>query len=385
MKNQITVTAVLLLTLFFLIALSGIAQEKEKDKQVRIKTVKVEDGKKVVKDTTFTVKEGEDVKEIVEGLSWTAEDDSLRMTVDVDIDDDGKGGKKIIIMSSDGEEDVKVIHSDAEAFYFSEGDSLKEIKVDVIVDEECAGGGKKVIIIKKDGDEEIIKEIIIPSGQHGHKKVMKFKSDDGEEVIIVTPHWHHKSMKWKSEDGHDYDFDFDYDMDFDHEQFKAEMEVHMKEMENAKVIILDEKMALLDELEELEELGELENMEIEMIRPPRTPKHHDFRMHHIDRFDRVSDKELRDAGIKSKPDRLDLDNINIDLNNGIIDLTFTIKGGASPKVNVYNFFGDKVFSGKPELTNGSYKSIIDLSTKQHGTYYLQIINKNSSFTEKIRL
>ena len=379
MKNQITVTAVILLTLFFLIALSGIAQEKEKEKQVRIKTVKVEDGKKVVKDTTFTVKEGEDVKEIIEGLSWTAEDDSLRMTVDVNIDDDGKGGKKIIIMSSDGDENVKVIHSDAEAFYFSEGDSLKEIKVDVIIDEECAGRGKKVIIIKKDGDEEIVKEIFIPSGHQTPKKVMKFKTDDGEEIIIVTPHGNHRSMKWKSEDGYDYDFDFDYDMDFDHEQFKAEMEVHMKEMENAKVIILDEKMAILDELEELE------NMEIEIIRPPRPPKHHDFTMRRMERFDRVTDKELRDAGIKNKPDRLELDNINIDLNKGVIDIAFKMKGDGSPKIDVYNFFGDKVFSGKAELINGSYKSIIDLSTKQHGTYYLQIINKNSSFTEKIRL
>ena len=229
MKNQITVTAVLLLTLFFLISLSGIAQEEEKEKQVRIKTVKVEDGKKVVKDTTFTVKEDEDVKEIIEGLSWTAEDDSLRMTVDVNIDDDGKGGKKIIIMSSDGDENVKVIHSDAEAFYFSEGDSLKEIKVDVIIDEECAGRGEKVIIIKKDGDEEIVKEIFIPSGHQTPKKVMKFKTDDGEEIIIVAPHGNHKSMKWESEDGHEYDFDFDYDMDFDHDKFKAEMKEHMME------------------------------------------------------------------------------------------------------------------------------------------------------------
>ncbi len=378
MKNQITVTAVLLLTLFILISLSGIAQEKEKEKQVRIKTVKVEDGKKVVKDTTFTVKEGEDVKEIVEGLSWTAEADSIKMTVDVTIDDDGKGGKKIIIMSNDGDEDVKVIHSEAEAFYFSEGDSLMEIKVDVIVDEECAGRGKKVIIIKKDGDEEIVKEIFIPH-HRASKKVIKFKSDDGEEIIIVTPHGHHKSMKWESEDGHDYDFDFDYDMDFDHDKFKAEMKEHMMEMESARVIVLDEKMTLLDELEELE------NMEIEIIRSPRLPKHHDYTMRRMERFNKVTDKELRDAGIKNKPDRLELDNINIDLNKGVIDLIFTMKGEGSPKIEVYNFFGDKVFSGKPELLNGSYKSIIDLSTKQHGTYYLQIINKNSSFTEKIRL
>ncbi len=334
MKNQVTIAAALLITLFLLISLSGIAQDEKKEKQVTIKRVEVENGKKVVKDTTFTLKEGEEVKEIMESVSWISDGDSTR------------------------------------------------IRADIFMDEEYCKEGKKVMIIKKDGDNETIEEFMIPSGHKGSKKVMKFKTDDGEEVVMVLPGKHRKAMVWSSDNDFEYEFDVDQDIDFEFDaaEFEAEMEVHLKELENAKVIILDEKMELLDEL------GELEDMEIEMIRRPRPPKHQYFKEHKVNRFEhRVTDKELRDAGIKNKPDRLEVEELDIDNNEGEITLNFTIQGEVSPKVEVYNFFGDEVFSGKPEVVNGSYKLVMDLSQKQHGTYYLQIINKNSSLTEKIRL
>jgi hypothetical protein len=334
MKNQITIAAVIIITLFLLISMSGLAQEDKKEKQVTVKRVEVENGKKVVKDTTFTIKEGEKVNEIVESISWISDDDSTRIRTDIFLDD----------------EDVREM--------------------------------RKVIITKKDGDEETVEEIIIPSGRKGPKKVMKFKTDDGEEVVMVLPSGHRKAMHWNSDDDFEFEFDIDKDIDFefDAEQFEADMEGHLKELENARVIILDENMELLDEL------GEFEDIEIEMMRRPRPPKHPYFKEHQLNRFEHgVTDKELRDAGIKNKPDRLEVNELDIDNNEGVITLNFSIPGEASPKVEVYNFFGDEVFSGKPEVVNGSYKLVMDLSQKQHGTYYLQIINKNSSLTEKIRL
>jgi len=95
--------------------------------------------------------------------------------------------------------------------------------------------------------------------------------------------------------------------------------------------------------------------------------------------------ELRDAGIKNKADRLAIENINLNIDDGVVALSFSLKTEGSPKIVVYNFFGDKVFSGKPELMNGNYELKIDLSTKQHGVYYLQIVQKNRSFTEKLKL
>ncbi len=56
--------------------------------------------------------------------------------------------------------------------------------------------------------------------------------------------------------------------------------------------------------------------------------------------------------------------------------------GQEKKVHVKTV---KVFSGKPELMGGKYVIKIDLSIKQHGTYYLQVVQKNSSFTKKLRL
>ena len=170
MKNQITIAAVLIITLFVLIVASGMAQD-EKEKQVRIKTVKVEDGNKVVKDTTFTLKEGEEAKDIITDIEWVIEGDSVRITTDV------------------------------------------------FVDEESIGDGiKKVIIVNGDGKEEIVKEINI-SGHKGPKKVMKFKTDDGKEVIIVVPRGHRKTMVWNSDNDFEYEFDVDQDVDF---EFDAE-------------------------------------------------------------------------------------------------------------------------------------------------------------------
>ncbi|MEE4260593.1 MAG: hypothetical protein V2I62_12575 [Bacteroidales bacterium] len=334
MKNQITIAAVLLITLFLLISLSGMGQEDKKEKQVTVKRVEVENGKKVVKDTTFTIKEGEKVNEIVESISWMSDGDSTRIRADISMDD----------------EDVQNI--------------------------------RKVIVINKDGDEEIVEEIIVHSDHKGPKKVMKFKTDDGEEVVVVLPRGHHKAAVWHSDDDFEFEFDVDQDVDFEFnaKEFEAQLEAHLKELEDARVIVLDEEMELLEEMEGFED------MEIEMIRKPRPPKHPYFERRHIERFEQgVTDKELRDAGIKNKPDRLEIEELDIDNNDGIITLQFTIPGDASPKVEVYNFFGDEVFSSKPEVVNGSYKLVMDLSQKQHGTYYLQIINKNSSLTEKIRL
>ena len=97
----------------------------------------------------------------------------------------------------------------------------------------------------------------------------------------------------------------------------------------------------------------------------------------------VTDMELRDANIKNKPDRLDLENIDVEIDNGVVDISFQIEGEANPSIVVYNVYGDKVFTGKPVLMNGNYEIKLDLSQKQHGTYYWQIVDKDRSFTDKI--
>ena len=150
MKNQVTIAAVLLITLFLFIAASGMAQD-EKEKKITVKRVEVENGKKIVKDTTFTLKEGEDVNEIVSDIEWIVKGDSMRITSDVfvDVDSDEKTVKKIIVKKGD------------------------------------------------DGEEEVIEEILVsPSDCGGKKRVMIYKSDEGEEVVMVMPRKHKKAVVW---------------------------------------------------------------------------------------------------------------------------------------------------------------------------------------------
>ena len=353
MKRTIKIQTLLLLAFFMSLPFALLSQEEVKEeKKVRIKTVKEVDGRKIIRDTTFTVSGDEDVKEIVKEFTFEVDGDSsgiatINVMVDVDVDDDSD--------------------------------------IDWSTDKK-----KKVIVI---------------SSPHGHKKVIKFKSGDGddEEVIIISPHGKHRVIKLVGEDGEEYEYDFDFDFDISMRKFHHEMDElkdHMKEMHieifEDKDRMYEEIMELkalkeLDDFEELKELDDLEELKemdfYVMPPPPPAPRepyfYRDFNRKDHHRME-VTDKELRDAGVKNKPDRLEPDEININNDDGVVDLSFSLKEEGSPKVIAYNIYGDKVFSGKPALLNDKYELKIDLSKKQHGTYYLMIVVGNSSKTMRIR-
>jgi hypothetical protein len=347
MKNMVQIQTLLLLAFFISLPFALLSQDEEKkEKKVRVKTIKKVDGEKIVKDTTFVVSGEDDVKTVVK-----------KMTID------------------------------------AEGDSTADVMVDVMVDvdedvEWTSDKGKKVIIIKeKDGTVNV--EVI--EGEDGN--VYVYKSDDGDEIIkkkivIRSPHGHHKVIKFKSEDGEEYEFDYDYDFDFDMEEFHEDMEKLKAEMKEIHVEILDEHGHLHDELidlREFEELEELKNMEVIVVPPkPPHPHHNEFIWHHRGGME-VTDEELREAGIKNKPDRLELDEIDINKEEGVVDLSFSLMEEGAPRVSVYNVYGDKVFSGKPELMNNKYQIKMDLSKKQYGIYYVMIVVGNSSKTMRLEL
>jgi len=314
-----------LLGLSFIAVLGGLiifstpirAQEEVKtEKKIRIKTVKDENGKKVVTDTTI----------VVEGDIH-----------DLDLEKYGIIG---------------------------EGEDI-DVMVDVIMDGDDVKGNKKVMVFTTDGHHE-------SDGEH---EVRIIKSGKGGTTKVVT---------WTDEDGNEMTFDIEVEMDEvmrDLEKAHREMEIEMEVIDGEHIIVMKELEALAD-LEELHELKELENMQFKFIEAPHSPHHGNF---FIEECSQVTDVELRDAGIKNKPDRLEADEIDIAIDGGVVDLSFKLKAEANPKVIVYNIYGDKVFNGKPELMNGSYKLKMDLSAKQHGTYYLQVVSGNSSFTERLKL
>lgn len=152
----------------------------------------------------------------------------------------------------------------------------------------------------------------------------------------------------------------------------------LKQLKELKVL---HTLEGLERLEALEKLEEFQNIEIVI------PEFEDHAIWFQDDHSRnhVSEKEIRAAGIKVKEDRLVLENYNINIDNGMVEISFTTTTEATPKVTVYNFYGDKITSAKPALLDGEHNLTFDLSKKQHGTYYIQFETKDSSTIKKIKL
>ncbi len=316
MNKLIIKSVIAILALVFLLPITGFSQEKE----MRVKTVKIVNGEKIVTDSVFIVTDGDE--EITKTMSWVMDTDSLgTITMDIDTEINTENGKKIIVVTKGSDGNVVKSHGDIEMKY-------------VIKIEEEEGGEHKVIVIEDDSE-------------------MIFYGDDMHKI--------HKELEEQME----------------------ELKTIRIELDGEKIIMLNE-LGELDELLELSELSELKNIVIDIPDGPDFHGYHNFDFHD-NHSNTITDKELRDAGIKNKVDRLDVSNININIDNGVVDLTFKLASEGAPKIVVYNYFGDKVFTGKPELMGGEYNIKIDLSKKQHGTYYLQIIQKDASLTEKLKL
>jgi len=303
-------------------------EEVKKEKKMRIKTMKVVDGKEVATDTTI----------------WITDD-----------------------MDSEDLEKLGIIEHDG------------DITVDVFVDSDGKHKTKKVIIMKGG-------EVHVSGDEHD---AYIFHSDDGDGISVI---------KWIDEDGKEMKFDIDVDMESvmdELEDMHENLEIELKVLDGERIIMMTElsdvgdelkniEFEVLTELGDLSELHELGEHNIRLMHVPSAPHYPEFYFHG-GHGSKVSDVELRDAGIKNKPDRLDAEEIEIEIEDGVVDFYFKLKVEGNPKVIVYNVYGDKVFSDRPELMNGKFSMRMDLSQKQHGTYYLQVVLGNSSFTEKLRL
>lgn len=301
----------LLYVLIMVFTLPLIVSAQTDKKEVRVKTIKVVDGKKTVTDTVFTSTEDMDseIEMMIESLTET----------------DSIGNKTIRI----------------------------ELKSDGIESEEQAY------------------EVVVFSGDHS------------DEHIMVSPSkGTKKAVRWIDEDGEEQVFEFEFEIDDI---------VNMNEdIEHQVRVIMEQTEDIEMDLEALEAV-KAEHMIFLKELPPPPPKPVQIpEMYWVDsQFggnSHASEKELRAAGIKNQPDLLQLNELDIDNRKGVITLRFSPKEEqGSPKVVVYNFYGEKVFSGKPDLVGGVFQITMDLSTKQPGTYYIQIVQKKSSVTERIRL
>ena len=335
-------TSVIAILLSLALPLLMLSQEKKKT--VTVKTVEVENGKKIVKDTTFTIQEGEDIDAIAEPFVWTSISDSAAtMTFDVEVEtgDDGGDTKKVIIIKERGDRPMRIVEG-------NDGD---------------------VVVIKK-----------------------RYNGNGDDDVFFTPGPGHKRVMKWTDDDSVEYEFEMQRSM----EEFEHQMEIQHRNMEEMQKQLEAQLAEIkgIDEEQLTQIMDEINDMDFHFVMPPVRPAHPPQKMDKDNfalYFDGpgneggVSDMELREANIKNKPDRLDLGEIDINIENGVLDISFSVEGEANPSIIIYNVYGDKVFSGKPVLMNGKFEIKVDLSQKQHGTYYWQIVDKNRSFTDKIRI
>lgn len=345
MKSQARISV--FVSLLLLIPFSLHSQESKKSmKTVRIKTVEQTDGKVIVTDTTFTVPVNGDVSEIIKATNASG-DSTIMVTVDVEKESDDPG-RKIIIIDEDGEHVVRL---------------------------SGKSGDSKVYVFENDVNMNREPHLIT------HSRVVKVTPDgEEEEIIVVKPHGHHKTIKWKGYDEKGGDFEFEFDTDALDEQ----LAMFREHLENIEDYIEEKYETMYNDSILRQKLDNLKNIDIDLDLPSVKFSPGTFSWNEKEAPDEVTDIELRDAGIKNKPDRLELQSLNVDNDDGIVRLSFTMEEEDSPKVILYNIYGDKIFSGTPEMKDGKYNLTIDLSKKQHGTYYLMIVSGNSSKMIRIR-
>gem|GEM_PF-870118 len=333
MRYNVRIQMILFTLLFVSLPFFLMSQAEGKNvRKVRIKTVKEGNGKKIVKDTTFIITGDGDVNQMLENYTADETDSTgnifVNVSVDTDEDDTGHIEKKIVVIKKgDGDEHVRMIKVDS----------------------------GMVSVFKR---EEANKPM---------HSVMRFNTDDSNVVFVVVPNNKYKNLHWKSNDGKSYEYEFDLDQDDLNEQMQE----------------LAQQLQGLEQLKDLESLDQLKDLDLDFDYAPLPPEHHhDYRFKDT-HSNRVTDVELRDAGIKQKPDRLDPENMNVDNDDGMVHLSFSLHQEGNPRVIVYNVYGDKVYNGTPQFNDGGFETTIDLSQKQHGTYYLMIILKNSSKTIRL--
>lgn len=282
------------------------AQDEEK-KEVKVKMVKISDGKSIVTDTTFITR-GDAESEI-----------------------------KLYIDEITGHDSV---------------DATKVIKVEVFGE---SGNASKE-----------------------NYKVMIFSGEEeGKQVFISSPNGKEKGFRWIDAEGEEQEFDFRME---EIEEITMNLEYQMKDLEKHR-----------EQIErEVEVVKGPDGFRWKHLPPPPPPRperyEYKFFGDRNESHGMVSQEELREAGIKEQPDKLMLDVLDINNQNGLVILRFmpaTDKGKV--KVTVYNYFGDKVFSAKPEMVGDVYQTTIDLSAKQPGLYYIQLSRQNESVTKRIKL
>jgi len=349
------------------------AQKDKKEKTVKIKIEKEVDGKKTVIDTTFVMKDGEDVQKVLEKYGVKADihhqhaskikidvetDDSLHkesnamVWISVDDNDDGhkhiikKGGHdKMIFITEDGDVEIIKIKNGNKIL-------LEEIEEDIII-EELEGDSVKVktkIIIKTDkgGKHKIKRKIYnITADSIKGENVFIYSDDDTDDEHVII-----KEIKGDNDS-----------IDIIIKKIKKG-----KHGKHGKKVIITSDGDYTWTVDEDEDIvvngkeGKLKKVRIEIL-------------------------DIDDAGLKILKQKKDYKkftekdfNVFVDDKEDMIKFNFSTSPKGSLSVKIVNEKGKTILEDVTKKFDGKYKNKIKAKS---GTYYIQISQGKKHYIRKM--
>ncbi len=324
-------TITLVLTSIVLISNTANAQTEEENKEITLKIMKEVDGEMTMTDTTFVLKEGENVNDILKSMGIDCE---INNTICCD-----KKGK-----STNKEMKCMKLVTTAE-FDGEEGD----VKIDVTTNED---GTMTTIMTHADGTVET-KTIEIPASGTTHVE----ESEHGQIIIKM--------------------------IDNDGENIDLNIISEISEMKMVKMIV--------DENGETQIITDGEEGEVSVFVVKDGDQINCTATCEVIIIDIKDDnlEKLEKTGIKTennkKVKQLEAEDLNFypNPNNGLFRLNFTLAEKGKTTIKIYNMNGAEVYSETLRNFSGNYNKEIDLTKQNAGTYFLQIIQNKKIISKEI--
>ena len=339
MKKTIVILSVIMLVLGF--AINSKAQENKKEKKLRIKIIKEIDGEIIKTDTTFVIKEGENIDDILKEYKIDINENEKNgfYMVNVDVDSENDKVSKTVIVSMD--ENME------QSYEFVTDDSTKRVIV-MSGDKEWLSEGDNDIFIMsgnnnstmykdaKPGDTVVVKTIVSING--------KETNVNEEEIIIGEECLNKKSKKliFINED--------------DNHKIKKEKIIVMTD-DNNSWTDKDENVYVFNSD------GKINKIKIEI--------------------DDIDKKDLKKLKLPKKIKSLDVEDLFIMINkNENMNLSFIVNSKAKTIVRIYDENGNKLFEDIKKDFSGKYSNSI---LKMKGEMILQISQGKNYFHKELEI
>jgi len=403
------------------------AQEEE-EKTIKIKKVmKSEDGTEVVIDTTFTVKDLEELENLdvwigdekMEDIDIKLKelDDLDEIDVDVFITDEGGDEEKHIIMvKRKGDDDGDVMQEIMTEYKYmvNEGDSMRTIEIQVSGDGESifisedgevktieTAGGEQKIIIKKCEDGENVSLIYSDDVEWEGEKMINIEVEDdgdGKKVIIKEEGGEVKEYIIEGDEGA-------YMIDEDGNVKKVEGDgeiIWTGDGENTWVSVTEEDdgehKVIIKKTDGDVDIRSLnvedceEDVFVNVIKTKDGDKTTIITTKCIVKSLTEEDKKnLEKAGVDFAPEsddnKLEMDNLSFHPNpsDGKFTLKFITEQKGDTEIRIYDINGKEVYNERITNFDGKYEKEIDISENGSGTYFLKVSQGDKMMTRKIIL